>query len=162
NSSQVFFEEAKNPILSIEASLPKSGKWNPLGGLLGNQYQAPVVVKKISLKEVNLFLGPYQSTIPFGPAELLSALGSSWKQALVSLQVCDDITGDGFCSNKPTDDIISAAALQFLGANIPSVLSLEVRNGRGLDIGKNPGSCEIQYSPLVLDLTGEGIQLSSV
>ena len=44
---------------------------------------------------------------------------------------------------------------------MPPSLGLDVWSGRNYLIDTNPDICDVQYSPLVLDLTGAGFTLTS-
>jgi len=88
----------------------------------------------------------------------MQALGNKWSSALVSVEACDDLNHNGRCSDQPRQEMLAVAAMQFRATDIPKVFTLDIRNIRWLDMHTNPGMCEAQYSPLVLDTTGEGIQ----
>ena len=50
---------------------------------------------------------------------------------------------------------------QFTLGHMPPSLSLDVWSGRNYLLATNPDICDVQYSPLVLDLTGAGFTLTS-
>ena len=172
STESLFFEEAKNPILSVEASLPQNSceapKYASFGftGYPQTKSSTPSVIKLLlkaySLSMVNLFDGKYTAQLTeFSVQELRKKYPRHWRNALVNLAVCDDTNGNGKCSDELLKNQLSVNSAAFLADRIPYSMTLDVWNGRNLTKATDAEYCEKQYSPLVLDLKGDGIKLSS-
>jgi hypothetical protein len=181
----VFFEEAKRPILSIEAALPadqmacdsKRSQYAAAGyyppSYRPSPYQLPIsangdytggsnlTLASMSLTGVNLMSGPFQTQVAI-KLDQLKASFSNWSGILVSARVCDDTNGDGKCSDKTPNYVLSVAAPSFTLNHIPQTIDIDVWNGRYFTLASDPSICEKQYSPLILDTTGQGFKLSGI
>ncbi len=91
---------------------------------------------------------------------LKAALPKTWKDALISVYVCDDVTGDGVCSNKSNYNVLMLGPTTFAANHVPRSIKLDIWTGRSMTLASNSNVCEKQYSPLLLDLTGEGFKLT--
>jgi hypothetical protein len=187
----IFFEEAKNPILSVEAQLPNdmmacesnrmqyaaAGYYPPSyrpspyqiqpgssssGSALQVTSTGTVVLASVSLQGVNLFNGPFSENVPLNVAAIDQQFAGSLGNLLVSVRVCDDTNHNGICSDEAPNDILSVSAPSFSLNHVPSSLDVEVWNGRNLNLQTDPEICDKQYSPLILDLTGQGFTLSGL
>lgn len=192
----IFFEEAKHPILSIEASLPQQvlacqnnriqfaaaglypANYLPSSVTLGRSASTStggscsgsstssngdttVVVTSVDLSNVSLLSGAYQTQLQLALASLQSQVGAANAgNVFLTATVCDDTNGNGECSDEKAVDILSVGSASFSLAHIPSTIQLDVWSGRGYSLSANPNMCEVQYSPLVMDLTGQGIKLT--
>lgn len=152
----IFFEEAKNPILTVEHLYQvKNTKTKK------NETKR-LVLAYVNLSQVNLLANP-KPLVPVDPnLSLLKDIYSkdTWKDKTLTASICEDKKNSGTCSDKTGYDLLSIETLSFRADRIPSHLSFEVWSGRSLLLSKNPQLCEKQYSPLVLDLKGDGIRLS--
>ena len=178
----VFFEEAATPIISVEAtvnmpskdvcelkkSVPAQTQYASVGfSSIPQNYKVHTtssglmnfVVDAVDLAGVNLFDGKYSTQIQLQLTQMKKALGNKWRDALLYVRVCDDTNHDGRCSDEKTTNILSVASTYFPLDRVPSSVSLDVWNGRFMTLKSDPEICEKQYSPLVLDLTGEGFNL---
>lgn len=175
-STDLFFEEAKNPILAIEAIVPKGRiglgelfrnlysnhqvyqKWGVLSA--ENQNKERFLIASYELKGVSLYEKKYRKIQSFNLKELKRKLGRDWLKAAIVTSVCEDSDGDGSCFGAKKSEFLSVVPATFKANRIPKQIALDVWNGRGLTQGANEEACDKQYSPIVLDLTGEGIKLS--
>lgn len=172
-SDALFFEEAKNPILTIEAvqkSIPKKGSFLAMFGFgkipsqtsqqskTAGGYSARSVAS-ISLKEVNLQQGPFSAQSPLGMEAFKKEMGASWRVPYLTVRVCEDSNGDGYCFDEPKKNQLAFEVPQFKAPGFPKSLQIDVWSGRYLSLKQNPHQCETQYSPLVFDLKGDGLNL---
>lgn len=174
-----FFEEAKNPILSVEASIygtrmqaSRSNQLAYAGYYYGTtptsssmKYAgAPsnatkVVLQAFSLSQVDLFQGRFTGKISYDLQKLQRDYPREWRNALVSISVCDDTDHDGFCGDETVKNQLSLNSAAFLADRVPKSLQIDVWNGRNLTRAGDPEYCEKQYSPIVFDLNGDGFRL---
>jgi len=117
--------------------------------------------------ESALLSGGFHQPIPI---ELMSyALNNN-----VEIRVCHDTNNNFKCSDEHADNIISTgrqapgnsgylnqSVYSIPAANIPNLVVMETWNRRGARQGAADPTCTKQYSPLVLDLKGDGILTSS-
>ncbi len=175
-SNNLFFEEAKNPILAVEAIVTKSPikygsrssnpysssstvpQWGVLSG--NNQLKNRVLVASYDLRGVSLYQSKYSQKVFYNLGALKKELGGNWRKAAIVVSVCDDRNGDGSCYGEEVSSYLSVVPATFRVNRLPKQISLDIWNGRGLSQTTDVGSCDKQYSPIVLDLTGQGIQLS--
>ncbi len=175
-SNSLFFEEAKNPILAVEAIVTKSPmkygrrssnpysssstvpQWGVLSG--NNQLKNRVLVASYDLRGVSLYQSKYSQKVFYNLGALKKELGGNWRRAAIVVSVCDDRNGDGSCYGEEVSSYLSVVPATFRANRLPKQISLDIWNGRGLSQTTDVGSCDKQYSPIVLDLTGQGIQLS--
>ncbi len=171
-SNALFFEESMHPVLAIEAIVIRdscvdnrqlaSMGWDSYLMARSNENRAAILLlKKVELSEVDLFEGKYTATIGFEKKTMKSTLGRYWKEALISAKVCDDRNGNGLCADEKPDHQLSIKGSSFSLDRIPNSLTLDVWNGRYLTRKEDPDYCDKQYSPLVLDLKGNGFSISS-
>ncbi len=176
NSKDLFFEEAKHPILSLEAIVPRGRmryggtSENPYAnsqvyqqwGVLSadNQAKERFLIATFDLSGVSLYDQKYQKKHLFNISELKKKLGRDWSKAAIVASVCEDVNGDGSCYGSQKREFLSVVPATFKANRIPQQIALDVWNGRGLTAAMDAMSCDKQYSPIVLDLTGEGITLS--
>ncbi len=163
----IFFEDAKYPVLSIEAQLPAKTQ-NPYLASLG--WAKPqtvagklVLLEAVSLTGVNLIAKKFETKVYLHKAmeKLKKEYPRDWKNSLVQLRVCDDTNRDNMCSNEDARHTLSISTMTLKPTALPKSVRLEVWSGRFLTLAANPNKCEQQYSPLVLDLSGGGFQFSS-
>ncbi len=181
-TSDLFFEEAKNPILSIEAIVPKgriaygSQSSNPYATLFfsrqpnatqqwgvlsaSNQAKERVLIATFNLKGIDLVGKKQKRSAAFNLKELKKQLGGDWTKAAIVASVCDDPNNDGSCYATPKSSLLSVVPATFKANRVPSQVGLDIWSGRGLSQSLDSTKCDKQYSPIVLDLTGEGIKLS--
>ena len=110
---------------------------------------------------MNLIKEPYNAQVNFNLAQIQQRLPNSWKNVEVQMEVCDDTNQDGTCSDKGAPWVLSVGTEQFTLGHMPPSLALDVWSGRNYLLATNPDVCDVQYSPLVLDLTGAGFTLTS-
>ena len=175
-SNSLFFEEAKNPILAVEAIVTKSPikyrsrssnpysssstvpQWGVLSG--NNQLKNRVLVASYDLRGVSLYQSKYRQDVFYNLGALKKELGGNWRKAAIVVSVCDDRNHDGSCYGEEISSYLSVVPATFRANHLPKQISLDIWNGRGLSQTADIGSCDKQYSPIVLDLTGQGIELS--
>lgn len=166
----LFFEEAQNPILSVEATVPQKQSCDSSKQLASAGFSLPsttsqngsllkVLLNKVSLASVDLLKGRYKTEVDYGLKTLKQRFPNEWKNTMVSVKVCDDTNNDGFCSNEDANHTLSVANISFMAKRVPSSLTVDVWSGRNLTLATDAEMCEKQYSPIVLDLSGDGIQL---
>lgn len=176
-TSDLFFEEATHPVLSIEAIVPKGR--TTYSGQSSNPYSNPGVVEQwgvlsseTKLKErfliasfdlsgVNLIGGKEKRMLEVDTTQLRKKLGRDWTKAALVASVCDDPNRDGSCYATEKRMLLSVVPAVFRANRIPSQIGLDIWSGRGYSQSQNGEVCDKQYSPVVLDLTGEGIHLSA-
>jgi hypothetical protein len=176
----VFFEEASNPIMTLTAFVPSSStNSTPMvdtstnGGVQLAAFGFPtfaqyhpiqydqVPLASINLKGVNLMQGPpFAAPFTFNLAALQQAYPTTWSNILIGVQVCDDRNGNGLC-DETYPWILSVGEEQFALNHIPSTVTIDVWSGRGYLVANDPEVCDIQYSPLVLDMTRAGFRMTS-
>ncbi len=162
-----------NPIVSVEATIypeqSHSCSSAPQYAYAGYNYDyhdhasdqtlhVPLYAKK--LNEVDLFQGRYSTSLNFSVAALKQAYPREWRNAMVTVKVCEDHNNDGKCSDETSQNTLSVTDVSFLADRVPNSMTLDVWNGRNLTLATDADLCEKQYSPVVLDLKGDGIQLS--
>ena len=162
---QKFFEQASNPILSLESvnqsscNLPSLAFMSPVP-LLGG---STVIVASQNLKGFPLIQQQYSSLIGIPVSGMKQAFPTDWTTQWVQMQVCDDTNNSKKCSDKQIGNIISVAPTKFPMNAVPSVLSVDAFSGQFAydhDYYTNlPSFCEKLKSPLVLDLDQDGIAL---
>jgi len=168
----LFFEEAKNPILTIEAVNNSSGGmtsfWASMGFMRLPQSGEGVLtlngvkahsVASFSLKGVDLMKGKFASKLQLAMERFKKNMGSSWRYAYLNVRVCEDGNANGFCFDEPSRHQLAYEVPAFKASAFPRSLQIEVWSGRHLTKSKNPLQCETQYSPLVFDLKGNGLGL---
>ncbi|MBI4402768.1 MAG: hypothetical protein HY537_01325 [Deltaproteobacteria bacterium] len=178
----VFFEEAKHPVLSFEAWIPVPVDNNhrcstcmvaspiylgpptiyqPTKGYgtgPGMQSAPTVLLNSVDLTQVDMFGPKFNRHVMLAMDVIQREFPKEWKKMWVSAAVCDDRDGNGKCTDEKIQ--LSVSNPSFKASTFPCALVMEVWSGRHLTLSKNPDFCEKQYSPLVLDLTGEGVTLS--
>ena len=174
-SENLFFEEAKNPILSIEAIVPKgkikygSRSSNPYAnssviqqwGVLSSEAKERILIASYDLRGIDLFEMKYHRSFSFNLKELKRKLGFDWRKAAIVTSVCDDVNNDHSCYRAEQKSYLSVVPATFKANRIPKKIALDVWNGRGLSQSVDGDVCDKQYSPIVLDLTGAGISLTA-
>ncbi|MEZ4751149.1 MAG: hypothetical protein R3B54_11180 [Bdellovibrionota bacterium] len=123
-------------------------------------YKERLVIKSVDLRNVNLFEGPHEREIRFDRDLLKTLYPQSWQSVVVRVSVCDDKDLDGMCSDEK-ENPLTVREVSFTGKNVPRSLRLDVWAGRHFTRAGDPDMCEMQYSPLVMDLNGDGIKLSA-
>ncbi|MFM8269799.1 MAG: hypothetical protein ACKN9V_06375 [Pseudomonadota bacterium] len=154
NSKSLFFEEAKNPILSIEA-VNNSGFLAMPGFYQGSKAFS---LASVSLKGVDLMKGKYSGQAALALAAFKKAKGWFWGSTYVDLKVCEDSNQNGFCYDEPLTNQLAIDVPDVKAGSIPRSLQINVFSGRSLTKSNNPSLCESQYSPLVFDLKGNGFE----
>ena len=176
-SLDLFFEEAQNPILSIEAIVPK-GRVR-YGSQSSNPYSNPGTIEQwgvlspetklkdrflisvFDLKGIDLISGKQKRSLEIDTTALRRKLGRDWTKAAFVASVCDDPNRDGSCYATSKGMLLSVVPAVFKANRIPSQIALDIWSGRGYSQSQDGDVCDKQYSPVVLDLTGEGIFLSA-
>lgn len=209
----IFFEEARNPIVSLEASvtiyedtyrkkelpetclaapipyIPTSGHSSgALKRLIRKLQQGfsktasrhkyrddyrrhrrhakktPIYVNMLvasrELSRIDLFEGQYRGKLEFSIEEMATEIPKDWQNAMVSVRICDDTNRNGLCSDEVGARMLSINQPSFKADHVPRTLSMDVWHGRHMLLKQDPEFCEKQYSPIVLDLAGNGIKLS--
>ena len=129
-------------------------------GVLSAEAKERILIVSYPLKGIHLDEKKYQNSFSFNLKELKKKLGIDWKKAAIVTSVCDDVNGDGSCYKAVQKDYLSVVPATFKANRVPKKIALDVWNGRGLSQAFDEDKCDKQYSPIVLDLTGEGIELS--
>lgn len=186
-SDYLFFEEAKDRIMTLETSVPHSHKnciakdhnhqsqfqvaslgfaQIPTGKYVPSNYPKVrlkssdrVLLKQWDLSKVDLFKGRYTTSVQLELDRLKKEFGKHWQDMKVDLMVCDDTNRNGFCADEDAKHTLSVTTPSFTAKYPPQTLMVDVWAGRHLTRGSDPTLCEKQYSPVVLDLTGQGINL---
>jgi hypothetical protein len=179
----VFFEDAARPIVAFESMVDmkkkacvsinyyqKSNKKNQIAavGLMGvfdkmertESNLMRLIFEKIDLKGVDLVSSKFKTAVQFKLAQVKSLFPTAWQKIYLNATVCDDTTKDGSCIDEPSNRILSISATGVELGKLPKLLNLYVWSGRHLTLRGDPKSCEQQYSPLVLDLDGNGFALT--
>ena len=176
SSKDLFFEEAKNPILTIEAVSNNKADPQSKTSFLASvgfsrlpakqsdnvkQYKGTLALAVASLKleGVDLLKGKFSSKIKVALNELKTKLGASWRFAYLNVRVCEDSNQDGFCFDEAKKNQLAFEVPSFKASALPKNLEVQVWSGRYLTLANNPYQCERQYSPLVFDLKGDGLNL---
>jgi hypothetical protein len=182
----VFFEEARRPILTFESdvsacvkapntrslasiggSLPHpvesqliSMILNPSGKSAGNRTKS-VTIGKQDLARVDLMQGKYRTRIALALKQIKAWFPQSWYNLYVNARVCDDTNKDGLCEGEADSNQLLVQSTGFRLSRVPRQINLMVWNGRSRTLREDPRLCEMQISPLVLDLNGDGLKFSS-
>ncbi len=158
----IFFEEAKQPILSVELGYKESctnGCGMAGAGLDANKKS--ILVQSIDLSAVDLLSQEVLVYVNNKLGSYTQVFGNSWRKVYAAIRICEDSNGDGRCTREPNyKHILSIRAPLINPAQFPLKLALQVWSGRKLTRAKNKALCEKQYSPLVLDLNRDGLLLS--
>jgi hypothetical protein len=178
----VFFEEARRPLLTFESDVsacvraPNSRSLASMTGnlphpvesqlvriLLGAASSNPrtYVFGSQGLGQVDLLKGKYRTRLAFNLNQIRTWFPQSWSNLYVNARVCDDTNQDGLCEGEKVSNQLLAQASGFRLSRIPSKIGLLVWNGRSRTLKEDPRLCEMQISPLVLDLNGDGLKFSS-
>jgi hypothetical protein len=165
----VFFEEAKNPIISVEAIETKylnnasnDQKYASMGwGSMPQDHTRWQLAKTIDLRSVNLLASRYTAQVGLAVSDLQKKFDKKLSKIAVSIRVCDDVNHTGRCTDKGGTqyNLMTMPQGEFTLNHIPSRMSIEVWAGRYRTASANSDICEKQYSPLILDLTGAGFKL---
>ncbi len=179
----VFFEEARDPRLTLETrvqvptSTPSStalagigavGELHPVESQLLNlllnampRSSKGITMGAVDLAEVDLMQGRYTTKVALAKDTIRAWFPDTWRNIYLEARVCDDRDRDGLCSDESDANQLLAVKKGFTLRHTPSRLNLLVWNGRTKTLKNNPDLCEQQYSPLVLDLSGDGLRFSS-
>lgn len=178
----VFFEEARRPILTFESDIsacvraPNTRSLASMGGSLPHPVESQLVnilLGKASssartylfgsedLERVDLLKGKHRTRLSLRLSQIRTWFPQSWSSLYVSARVCDDTNQDGLCEGEKTSNQLLAQSSGFRLSRIPSKLNLLVWNGRSRTLREDPRLCEMQISPLVLDLSGDGLKFSA-
>ncbi len=152
NSKSLFFEEAKNPIFTIEA-VNNSGFLAMPGFYRGSKAFSLV---SAPLKGVDLMKGKYSGLTSVALAAFKKSKGLFWGSTYLDIKVCEDSNKNGFCYDEPAANQLAIDVPDLKAGSIPRSLQINVFSGRSLSKAENPRFCEAQYSPLVMDLSGNG------
>ncbi|NBX77688.1 MAG: hypothetical protein EBQ92_14155 [Proteobacteria bacterium] len=152
NSKSLFFEEAKNPIFTIEA-VNNSGFLAMPGFYQGSKAFSLV---SVPLKDVDLMKGKYSGLTSVALAAFKKSKGVFWGSTYLDIKVCEDSNKNGFCYDEPVGNQLAIDVPDLKAGSIPKSLQINVFSGRSLTKSENPRFCETQYSPLVMDLSGNG------
>jgi len=152
NSKSLFFEEAKNPIFTIEA-VNNSGFLAMPGFYRGSKAFSLV---SAPLKGVDLMKGKYFGLTSVALAAFKKSKGLFWGSTYLDIKVCEDSNKNGFCYDEPAANQLAIDVPDLKAGSIPRSLQINVFSGRSLSKAENPRFCEAQYSPLVMDLSGNG------
>ena len=152
NSKSLFFEEAKNPIFTIEA-VNNSGFLASPGFYHGSKAFSLV---SVPLKGVDLMKGKYSNLASIALASFKKSKGLFWASTYLNINVCEDSNKNGFCYDEPAVNQLAVDVPDLKAGSIPRSLQINVFSGRHLTKYNQPWLCEAQYSPLVMDLSGNG------
>lgn len=182
----LFFEEARNKIMTLEASVPHqhntcvaqrhrhqsyqvaslsyapipSGPYVPSNyPRIQQQNSDRIVLKSWDLSQVDLFQGKYTTQLSLAMDNLKKEFGSAWSSMKIDVMVCDDSNRNGFCADENAKRTLTVTTPSFTASHQPSQILVDVWAGRNLTRASDPELCEKQYSPVVLDLTGAGVNL---
>jgi hypothetical protein len=156
----VFFEEAKNPILSFEIITSSSCSNCSCGNSYSTKCNAAELLESISLRDADLLRERFRDRIWLDVENVKREYPRRWRQFLIKAAVCDDSNQNGLCSDERAQNQLSVNAPVFALDHIPSALNIDVWNGRHFTLATDPDVCEKQYSPLILDLSGDGFLLT--
>ncbi len=160
----IFFEEAKNPRLTLElvkSSTSCGCQCSCLSSVPRHASSTDSVLASMDLSAVNLHAGRFNTEFVLNVAAVKKAYPLKWRRFYIKAMVCDDRNRDNRCSDETGARVLSVNSPSFTLDLIPKKLAIDVWNGRNLTIASDPESCEKQYSPLVLDLAGDGFSLTS-
>lgn len=151
NPKYIFFEEApEGKILSLELI--------PVKNPMSSKVLGKAILDKRNLNNVEERIMDFT----FDESELVKLSAKEKKESLLILEVCIDRNQNGKCSDESGHDHLEFAK-QRLSLDFPyASFRVPVLNGRNKNILRTPGFCEDQISPVVLDLEGNGIELSPV
>lgn len=120
-----------------------------------------IVLASVDLKTVDIVNDPkkqVQVSVDFSKLKELSPYG--WENKTIGAYICNDTQKTGVCSDKVNYDVLSVSPRKMPAILLPKAMSIEVWSGRNLSVLTDPSVCERQYTPLVLDIRGDGIKLS--
>ncbi len=177
----VFFEEADYPLLSLEATveLPATShkvqmagigsQPHPMESQLLNAFlnpskkskSTPVTLARKDLSQVDLMKGIFKTRLELAVSVAKAWYPTTWSQIFVKAAVCDDRDRDGMCQDESKAYQLLAMDAGFKLGHVPKDLKLMVWNGRSKTLARDPRQCEAQYSPVVLDLSGNGFKFTS-
>lgn len=168
----LFFEDAKNPIITVEAVSNSSGGMSSFLASPGfarlpknsvyvksSNGVTAFSVASMSLKGVDLLQKPYASPLALALDQFKNKMGMTWAFAYLNIRVCEDTNQDGFCFDELGKNQLAFDVPDFKANSLPRSIQLNVWSGRFLTLKGSPDKCEMQYSPLVLDLKGNGLAL---
>ncbi len=155
----VFFEEMKNPIVSFEINwVEKKYLAMPFSKCLKCERELNhELLGYKRLSPIQLFDGGNKDIIYFDKKLTRQKIRKAY---YVEVLVCDDTNNNGYCSDEKDEFIVSLSKPKFSLFKIPRTLVLNVWHGRNLSMRTEKKMCEKQYSPLVMDLAGDGILLT--
>lgn len=136
-----YLEKSANPILALETAI------------LG------VPVGQVNLSGVDLSKGSAQVSFQVPSAKVQSVLGSKWASTAVSFAACDDKSKNGACFGENDPNYMGFGDLMFLSKSLTKA-KIDVQSLEGISI--TDPSCNYQYDPLVIDLAGDKIALTSI
>jgi len=159
-----FYEEVGEPLFTLEATPGKhcsSSKVRQSYEQYGSntRHTTPkktVRIASMDMKGINLFRDRSGIDIDLDLEDLKKR---TWKDYEVAAFICNDTNNNGMCSDESNFKVLVLSPSTFALKHIPSSLNLTVWHGRHLTRKSNPESCEIQRSPLLLDLAGDGFKL---
>jgi hypothetical protein len=176
----VFYEEAKNPLLTFEVtaelSTTQARQLASAGGVFPHPMESTlinillnprqprtrqVVLAGKSLVGVDLTTSKYRTSLQLSLQTIKEWFPKTWNRLWVNVSVCDDTNKDGLCYGEKTPYQLLTQATGFRLGRVPRNVNLFVWSNRSNTLRANPDRCEEQISPLVLDLTGSGFQFSS-
>lgn len=177
----IFFEEAKRPILAFETQVDSKRRacvadtnqnrrgrtlWASIG--LSELAQGAtrfenawlnVIFSSIDLRTVNLLKSTYETEVRLAVDQAKMAFPRWWRDLYIQVQICDDKSRDGSCLDESGASLLNVYQTGFSLSHVPNKLNLYVWSGRSKTLRNSPSACELQYSPLVLDIAANGISL---
>src|SRR5690606_36829594 len=102
----------------------------------------------------------FTTHVKFGLEVVQQMFPTWWKRIYLNMIVCNDSNGDGSCMDEIGPHVLSVMGAGFQLKRIPTKVDLYVWAGRNHLLRSDPEVCEQQYSPIVMDLAGDGIRLT--
>ncbi len=156
----IFLEDAEHPILTLEAGYGGKCKDCKMAGRGLAADKKSILIRSLNLTNVDLLKENVVTQLNTSVEDLKSHFGSDLSDIKLALRVCDDSNRDGRCTDESTKHILSIKTPLLSLGKLPKLFKVQVWSGRHLTRDKNKSLCEKQYSPLVMDLNGDGIVLS--
>lgn len=169
-----FFEDARNPILAVEAypnlstyyaTMRKTLQFNKK--LMAGIFQTPelspsTLVSVMDLSTAKLLdKDTFRGTVELDTSVLEDRYSSNFDSMVLMATVCDDVNGTHTCRDKVGYDRLSMETVPFSVNQLPEFVTVGVWSGRNRTLKNNGDLCEKQYSPIVMDLNGNGIKLQA-
>lgn len=155
----IFFEEAKTPRLTMEL-VKKSCNYQSSCHSTKENDPSSVLVS-LDLRGIDMMEKRFSDEVYLNAQAIKNQYPLKWRKFYVKTMVCEDSDNDGRCSDESGARMLSVNGPSFTLDRIPRSVTIDVWNARHFTRAEDPEICEKQYSPLILDLAGDGFKLTS-